>query len=86
MSRTEKIKNNLYRVECLKRNLYKESIPVAHSTIPKSWKLKSLKLATLVALRADESRILINILEKIEALSLVVMETAYDINRIEVSC
>ena len=82
---TKKIENNLYRVECLERNLYEECVPLAHRTVPESWQLKSLEFTSLVALRADESCILVNILEKIEALSLVVVEAANDIYRIEVS-
>lgn len=86
MRRTEKVKNDLDRVECSERNLNEESVPVAHRTVPETWELKSLEFASLIALRADESGILVNILEKIEALSLIVMEAAYDINRVEVSC
>jgi hypothetical protein len=47
---TEKVENNLDWVECLERNFYKECIPLAHRTIPESRKLKSLELASLVAL------------------------------------
>ena len=83
---SEKVKNNLYRIECSERNLYEESIPVAHGTVPEAWKLESLELTALIALRADESCILVNILEEIEALSLIVMKAAYDVNRVEVGC
>ena len=83
MSWSEKVKNDLYRVECCERNLDKESVPVAHRTVPEAWKLKCLEFASLIALRADESCILIHILEEIEALSLIIVEAAYDIYRIE---
>ena len=85
MCRTEKIKHNLHWIESSERNLNKESIPLTHSTIPKTRKLESLKLATLIALRRNETCILIHILKKIEALTLIIMETANNINRIEVS-
>ena len=84
MSRSEKIKNNLHRIECCERNLNEESVPVAHRTVPETRKFESLQFAALIALRTDESGVLINILEKVEALSLIIMETAYDIYRIEV--
>ena len=84
MCRPEEVKDNLHRIECSERNLNKESVPVAHRTVPQTRKLKSLELASLIALRADESSILVNIFKKIEALTLVVMETAYDVYRIEV--
>ena len=84
MCRTEEVKNDLDRVECSERNLNEESVPVAHRTVPETWELKSLEFASLIALRADESSILIHILQKVEALALIVMETAYDVYRIEV--
>ena len=86
MCRTKQVKHDLYRVECLKRDLNEECIPIAHGTIPKTWKFKSLELTTLVALGADESSILINILEKVETFPIIVMETAHNVNRIEMSC
>ena len=84
MSWSEKIKNNFHRVECSERNLDEKCVPVAHGTVPEARKLESLEFASLVALRADESCILVNLLKKVEALSLVVVETAYDIYRVEV--
>lgn len=50
MSRTEKVEHNLDRIECLKRNLNKECVPLAHRAIPKTRKFKSLELAALIAL------------------------------------
>ena len=85
MSRPEEVENNLHRVEGFERNLNEEGVPVAHRTVPESRKLERLEFASLVALRADESCILVNILEKVEALSLIIVETAYDIYRVEVS-
>ena len=82
---TEEVENHLNRVECLERNFHEEGVPLAHRTVPQTWKLKSLEFTALVTLRADESGILVNILEEIEALALVVVQTAYDIDRIEVS-
>lgn len=79
MCRSEKIENNLHRIESSERNLDKKGVPVAHRTIPETRKFQSLEFTTLIALRTDESCILINILQQIEALSLIVMETAYDI-------
>ena len=84
MCRSEEVENDLHRVEGCERNLNEESVPVAHRTVPETWKLESLELASLITLRADESGILVNILEEVEALALIVMETAYDIYWIEV--
>ena len=86
MCRSEEVENDLHRVECSQRDLHKERVPVAHRSVPESRKLESLELASLIALGTDESRILVNILEKIETLSLIVMETAHDVHRVEVSC
>ena len=85
MSRTEKIKNHLYRIECSKRNLYKKSVPIAHCTVPETWKLKRLKLTALIALGRNKSGILIDIIEKIKALTLIIVKTAYDVYRIKMS-
>ena len=86
VSWSEEVENDFHRVECCKRNFNEESVPVAHSSVPQTWKLKCLEFTALVALRADEACILVYILEKVEALAIVVMQTAYDVNRIEVSC
>ena len=85
MCRSEKVENHLHRIERSKRNFNEKSVPVAHSTVPQSRKLECLEFTSLIALGADESRILIHIFEKVEALTLVIVETAYDIHRIEVS-
>ena len=84
MCRSEEVENDLYRIECSKRYLDEESVPVAHRTVPESRKFKSLELAALIALRADEACILVHIFEEIEAFPLVIVEAAYDIYRIEV--
>ena len=47
---TEKVENDFYRVECSERYFHKESIPIAHRTVPESWELESLEFAALVAL------------------------------------
>ena len=86
MRSSQEIEDNLHRVECLKRNLNKKCIPIAHCTIPETWKFKCLEFAALITLRADEAGIFIYILEKVEAFTLIVMKTAYDIYRIEVGC
>ena len=84
MCRTEKIEHNLHRIEGSERNLNKEGVPVAQSAVPESRELKSLEFTALITLRAYEASILVHILEKVEALTLVVVEAAYDIHRIEV--
>ena len=50
VSRAKKIKNYFYRIKCCKRNLNEKSVPIAHCTIPKTWKLECLEFAALVAL------------------------------------
>ena len=83
MSRPEKVENNLHRIEGSERNLYEKGVPVAHGTVPETWEFESLEFASLITLGTDESRILIHILEEVETLSLIVVEAAYDVNRIE---
>ena len=50
LRRSEKVEDNLHRVECCKWNLYEECVPVAHGAVPEARKLKSLELASLIAL------------------------------------
>ena len=50
MCRTEEVENDLHRVECLKRNLHEEGVPLAHGTVPQTRKLESLEFAALIAL------------------------------------
>ena len=82
----EKVEDNFHWVECSKWNFYKECVPVAHRTVPETRKFKRLEFTALIALRAYESGILIYKLKEIETLTLVVMQTAYYIYRVEVSC
>ena len=83
MRRTEKVKNDLDRVECSERNLNEKSVPVAHGTIPEAREFESLEFAALITLRTYESCVLIHIFQKVETLSLIIMEAANDVNRIE---
>ena len=86
MSRSQKVEHDLHRIESLKRNLHETGIPVAHGAVPEARKFESLQLPALIALGADESCILIHILEKIELLPLVVPEASDEIHRIEMGC
>ena len=83
---SQEVEHDLNRVEGLERYLNEKCIPIAHRSVPESWKFKSLEFAALIALRTDESRILVHIPQQIETLSLIIMQAAYDIYRIEVGC
>ena len=86
MSWSQKIKDNFNRIEGSERYLDKKSIPITHRSVPQSWKFECLQFPALIALGAYEACILIDIFQKIETLSLIVMETADDVHRIEMSC
>ena len=81
--RTEKVENHLHRIECSERNLNEKSVPVAHGTVPESREFESLEFAALITLRTYESCVLIHIFQEVETLTLVIVEAAYDVNRIE---
>lgn len=50
MCRTEKIKDDLHRIEGIERYLYEHCIPVAHRSVPESRQFKSLEFPALVTL------------------------------------
>ena len=50
MCRTEEVKNDLHRVECLERDFNEEGVPLAHRTVPQTWELESLEFTALLAL------------------------------------
>ena len=51
----QQIIHGLHRIECGKRHLYEDSVPVAHRTVPQSWQLQGFELLTALTLTADES-------------------------------
>ena len=82
---SQQIVDSLNGVEGLKRNFNEDRTPVAHSTIPKTGKLKSLQFATILALVGDETSSGINKLGKVELIALIVTDSTYEVNGIEVS-
>ena len=84
MGGTEKVEDDLDGVEGLDGNLDEEGVPVAHGAIPEARKLESLELTALIALGADESGVLIDIVREIELLTAVVAQAADEIDGVEV--
>ena len=76
---TEKVEDDLDWVEGLDGNLDEEGVPVAHGAVPEARKLESLELAALIALGADESGFLIDIVREIELLAAVVAQAADEV-------
>ena len=81
---SQQVVDSLHRIEGLKWNLHEYGIPVAHGTIPQSWKLEGLQFLAVLALRTYEACGAVNIIRKIEAVALVVLCRTYQVNRIEV--
>ena len=81
----EQIVDGLHWVECAQRNLYEYGVPVAHRTIPETWQLESLEVLTVLALAGDETGRWIYELRKIEGIALVILGSADEIYRVEVS-
>ena len=81
----EQIVHGLHRVEGTERNLYEYGVPIAHRTIPETWQLQGLQVLTILALAGDETGRWINKLRKIEGISLVILGSADEIYRVEVS-
>ena len=81
----EQIVHGLHWVEGAERNLYEYGVPVAHRTIPETWQLKCLEVLTVLALARDETGRWIYELRKIEGIALVILGSADEIYRVEVS-
>ena len=47
---TEKVVDSLNGIECPEWHFHKDSVPIAHCTVPKSWQLESLELLAVLAL------------------------------------
>ena len=82
---TKKIVDSLDRIKSQKIYINKYRIPVGHSAIPKTWQLKCLELLAILRLVGDETCLWIDILQKIEWLTILVLHSANEINWIEVS-
>ena len=81
----EQIVDGLHWVECVQRNLYEYSIPVAHRTIPETRQLQGLQVLTILALAGDETGRWIYVLRKIEGIALVILGCTDEIYWVEVS-
>ena len=81
----EQIIHGLHWVECTERNLYEYGVPVAHRTIPDTRQLQGLQVLTVLALAGDETGRWINELRKIEGIALIILGSADEIYRVEVS-
>ena len=84
MCRSQQIKNGFDGIECFYRYFYKQGVPVRHRTVPESRELQRLECVSFITLLADESCLIVHVIEEIETLAVVVFETAYQIYRIEV--
>lgn len=75
----------LYRIEGAQRYFNEYGIPVAHRSIPKSWQFESLQILSVLTLPTDKTSTWVDILWQIKLLSLIVLRSAYQIYRIEMS-
>ena len=81
---SEQVVNGLNGVECAYGHFYEDCAPVAHGSIPQARQLKSREFLAVLALRADEARVVVDMLEEVEAIALVVLCSAHEVNRVEV--
>ena len=84
MLRAKQIVNGLHGVECFDGHLYKHGTPIAHRSVPKTGKLKSLQLTAALALRADEACRLVHESRQVKLLTLIVACAANQVNGVKV--
>ena len=80
----KQVVDSLYWVEGRERNFHKDGVPVAHRSVPQSRQFKSLELLAVLAFRADEACVVVDMLEEVEAIALIVLCSANEVNGIEV--
>ena len=81
---TQQVVHCLDGVERAERHLHKHGVPVAHGAIPQTRQLEGLQLLSALRLLRDETGGWVDILGQVEGLSLVVLDGADEVDRIEV--
>ena len=80
----QQVVDRLHWIECRQGHLDEDSRPVAHSTIPQAWQLQCLQLLTTLRLLRNEASGYVDILRQVESVAFVVLDSADEVNRIEV--
>lgn len=82
---SKQVVNCLNGIESSDGHFHEDGVPVAHGTIPETGKLECLQFLAVLALRADEARVLVNEVGELEVVAILVLCGAYKVNGIEVS-
>ena len=83
MGAAQEVVDRLDRVKGVDGHLDKDGIPVAHRAIPQAWQLQRLDVDAILTLDADKARLGIHKLTQIKLDTLVVLDVAHEVNRIE---
>ena len=79
----EQVIHRLHRVESRQGHLHEDRRPVAHGAIPQAGKLQSPKLTAILALRRDEARGGVDMLQQVELAPPIVLYGAAQVHGIE---
>lgn len=82
---TQQVVHRLDRVEGRERHFDEDGVPVRHGTIPKTREFERLEFLAVFRLGGDEGRLWVNKVGKVVGFTLVVFESANEVNRVEVS-
>ena len=77
MRRPQQVVDFLDGVECGRRHVNEYCVPVAHGSVPETWKLKRYQIAAVNAFLRDETRLAVDELGEVEFTSLIVFESAH---------
>lgn len=82
---SKQVVNCLNGIESSDGHFHEDGVPVAHGTIPKTGKFERLQLLAVLALRADEARVLVDEVGELVVVAVLVLCGANEVNGIEVS-
>ena len=81
---SQQVVHRLNRIECSQGYFYKDRVPIAHRTVPKSGKFQGFQVFTVLRLIGNKACCLIHILHQVEFVTFIIAYGTNQIYRIEV--
>lgn len=84
MGGAKQVVDGLDGIKGRRGNFDKDGVPVAHCTVPKAGELEGAEVASAEGFGRDEASLMVDIVGKIEALAVDILDVAHKIDGIEV--